>query len=61
MRRTRKDKRHYLTISISSLEELHYQSMLARDLHYLASAQYTGVDDHIQRVSYLLTRLYVSL
>ena len=61
MRRTRKDKRHFLDIAISSLEELHYQCVLALDLHYLTPEQFHDADDRIQRISYLLTRLHASL
>lgn len=60
MRRTIKDKSHFLTIAISSLEELHYQCVLAKDLTYLSSDDFSKLDDHIQRVSYLLIKFHKS-
>ena len=60
-RRTTRDKQHFLDMAMASLEELHYQCLLARDLRYLTQALFDDADDRIQRVSYLLTRLYASL
>jgi four helix bundle protein len=60
-RRTKKDKCHFFDFSISSLEELHYECLLSRDLSYLASDQFLTLDQQINRVSYLLTQLHISL
>ncbi|MBT3834784.1 four helix bundle protein [Candidatus Peribacteria bacterium] len=61
MRRTTKDKRYFLTQSIGSLEELHYQYSLAYRLGYIKKADFEDIDEHIGRVSYLLNKLYKSL
>lgn len=60
-RRTPKDQRSFLTISIASLEELHYQYLLAKDLGYITEAQFTEADDRIQRTGYLIGKLRSSL
>ncbi len=57
MRITAKDKAHFFDISRGSLEELHYQAILSRDLTYIALEQFRDVDDRIQCTSYLLTKL----
>lgn len=56
-RRSKKDKAHFFENSLSSLEELHCQCLLARDLQYMSTEEFEKTDDHIQRVSYLLTKL----
>jgi four helix bundle protein len=60
-RRTWKDKRNFFDIAIASLEELHYESLLSKELAYLSQQQFQTIDQHIHRVSYLLTRLHSSL
>ncbi len=60
-RRSKKDKGHFVNIAVCSLEELHYQYILARDLKYLAVHVITEAMNHIQRVGYLLHKLYDSL
>jgi len=60
-RRSKKDKLHFLEMSASSLEELHCQCLMARDLTYCTETDFREVDDHIQRVSYLLMKLRSSL
>ncbi len=57
MKISRKEKRRYFEIALGSIEELHYQMFLARDLHYITPEEFKSIDDHIQRVSYLLTKL----
>jgi four helix bundle protein len=54
---SRKEKAHFYEIALGSLEELHYQCVLAKDLKYISESQFTEGDDAIQRVSYLLTKL----
>lgn len=56
-KRTPKGKLQYFNFAHSSLEELHSQLRLARDLHYISEQEYIETDDLINRVSYLLTRL----
>lgn len=60
-RRTNKDKIHFLNISLASLEELHYQYLLARDLSYITEETYLEMNNHIQRVGYLTGKLRQSL
>lgn len=54
-RRSPKEKSRFFEISLASLDELHYQCRLANDLHYMNVPK--ELDDHIQHVSYLLTKL----
>lgn len=56
-KRTKKDKARFFDIAIGSLEELHYQCRLARDLSYLSPQLFADADDRIQRTSFLLTKL----
>ncbi len=56
-KRTHKDKARYFEIALGSLEELHYQFVLSKDLQYINQAIFLKADDHIQRVSFLLTKL----
>ena len=60
-RKSNKDQAHFLEISISSHEELHYQCLLSRDLDYIHDEQLEQTDNHIQRVGYLLHKLRSSL
>jgi four helix bundle protein len=61
---TKKSAKHrdtfYETAS-TSLEELHYQYLLSRDLGYITSDQFEEVDDMIKRTSFLIMRLRSSL
>ena len=56
-KKTPKGKRQFFSIAQVSLEELHSQARIARDLHYMTEDEFIQTDDHINRVSYLLTRL----
>ncbi len=56
-KRSRKDKAHFYETALGSLEELHYQCLLSKDLGYISMQDFSNIDDHIQRVSYLLTKL----
>ncbi|TSC79555.1 MAG: S23 ribosomal protein [Candidatus Peregrinibacteria bacterium Gr01-1014_25] len=56
-----KERAHFFEIAHGSLEELHCQCMLARDLLYLSGKDYLKIDEHIHRVSYLLFRIRQSL
>ncbi|MBP9774053.1 MAG: four helix bundle protein [Candidatus Peribacteraceae bacterium] len=60
-RRTPRDKQNFLTIATSSLEELHYQSILTRDLGYISQIEFDELNDRSKRVGYLLHNLYLSL
>lgn len=61
MRRSKKDKAHFFERGISSLEELHCQAKMALDLDYITKEEFLKTDDHINRTSYLLTKLRSSL
>lgn len=52
-----KERARFYSIAHTSLEELHYYCLLARDLGYFTNEQFSKTDDHIQRISYLLHRL----
>ncbi|MFH1670891.1 MAG: four helix bundle protein [Patescibacteria group bacterium] len=56
-RRTKKDKAHFLIIAISSLDELHYQCLLARDLGYITNDLFKDLEMQIGRVGYLTSQL----
>ncbi len=60
-RRTSKDKAHFFDIAIASLEELHYQFLLSKDLHYIDDATFADIDNKIQRTGYLISKLRSSL
>ena len=61
MRKTSKDKKNFFTISLASLEELHYQYSLALRLQYLDKSIFDKADDKIMRISYLLRKLHDSI
>ena len=56
-KRSGKEKMHYLLIAMGSLEELHCACLLSKDLGYLTSVQFAQCDEHICRVSFLVTKL----
>jgi len=57
VRRTAKDKQHFFTQALGSLEELHYQYSLAKRLKYIDEKIFSKIDEQIRRVSYLLNKL----
>ncbi len=57
-RKSGADRRHFMTMAIASLEELHYQFSLALRLQYIDQPTFEKIDDHIMRVSYLLHKFY---
>ncbi len=60
-RKTVKDKKNFLLMSLASLEELHYQYSLAMRLGYIDQSIFNKADDHIMRTSFLLRKLRDSL
>jgi four helix bundle protein len=60
-RKTAKDRSHFLSIATGSVEELHYQCILARDLGYLTKEECEELHDCIQRTGYLIYKLQRSL
>jgi len=57
MKSSRKEKAHFLEIAQSSLEELHCECKLSLDLQYLTIEDFKKIDEQVNRVSYLLTKL----
>jgi four helix bundle protein len=60
-RKTKKDRSHFLDIAKGSIEELHYQCVLAHDLGYITGNQCRKLHDSIQRTGYLTHKLQQSL
>lgn len=56
-KRSAKEKIKFFLIALGSLEELHYQCRLSKDLGYLAEDVYNTIDQQIHRTSFLLTKL----
>jgi len=56
LRRTKKDKLHYLDISLGSLLELETQSEIAFDIKYISDLDYEELDKQRAKVAYLLFR-----
>ncbi len=53
-RPTRADRQHYNVIAEGSLEEMKYQLILARDLHYITEDQYQDGERRCQEVGRVL-------
>jgi four helix bundle protein len=60
-KKSSKEKGHFFETAHASLEELHCESRLSKDLNYINEQEYNDADDRIQRVSYLLTKLRASI
>ena len=60
-KQSKKEREHFYEIAACSLEELHYQCFLGKNLKYISQEDYVKADDHIQRISYLLTKLRLAL
>ena len=56
LRRSKKDKLHYLEISLGSLLEVESQMEIAKDLEYITEKDYLEFDNQRAKVSYLLYR-----
>lgn len=61
VKRSNKDKAHFFEIAIGSLEELHYQCKLSKDLMYISKEQFETTEKQIHKTSYLLTKLHSSI
>ncbi|MCF7844411.1 MAG: four helix bundle protein [Kiritimatiellales bacterium] len=57
MKRSKKEKARFYEIAQGSLEELHCECKLSCDLKYISMNEFESVDEHLNRVSYLLARL----
>lgn len=60
-KKSTKEKERFFEIAHASLEELHCESRLSKDLDYISAQEYESLDDHSQRVSYLLIKFRNSL
>ena len=58
-KKSKKDR--FWEISVASLEELHYQCLLSKDLQYLRQEDFKKITDKIQRVGYLLHKIRSSI
>jgi len=56
LRRSKKDKLHYLEIAEGSLMELESQGEIAKDIRYFKDKDYDEFDNQRARVAYLLYR-----
>ncbi|MBI3332153.1 four helix bundle protein [Candidatus Peregrinibacteria bacterium] len=56
-RKSFKEKRRFFEIAAASLEELHVEILLARDLEYINESEFKKTDEKINRISYLLMKL----
>ncbi|MDD5103585.1 MAG: four helix bundle protein [Candidatus Peribacteraceae bacterium] len=56
VKRSAREKLHFIEHAESSLEELDYQLFLSRDLGYITSEEFESLRGDINRVSYLLTK-----
>lgn len=56
-----KERERFYETASCSLEELHYQCLLSKDLMYIDGKIFEKADDSIKRISYLLTKLRQSL
>ena len=56
LRKSKKDKLHYLEISLGSLLEAESQMEIAKDLRYITEKDYLEFDNLRARVAYLLYR-----
>jgi len=54
LRRSKKDKLHYLEIALGSLLEIEAQMDVSKDLSYMSELDYSNFDNLRARVSYLL-------
>jgi four helix bundle protein len=60
-RRSKKEKVRFIDIAMASLDELHYQCVLASDLQWLNSEIVDTLNSALQRVGYLLSKLRAAL
>ncbi|MDP7477234.1 MAG: four helix bundle protein [Candidatus Peribacteraceae bacterium] len=60
-KKSKKDRSRFFGISLGSLEELHYQCLLSRDLQFITQDTFNEITDNIQRTGYLLHKIRSSL
>ena len=61
VKRSKKDQAHFLETALGSLEELHYQYVLAFELHYIIVDESQKAHDWVQRVGFLTNKLRQSI
>lgn len=61
VKRSAKDKAHFLEMALGSLEELHCQFRISLGLQYISERTYKEADQHIHRISYLVNKLRSSI
>lgn len=60
-KRSAKEKRRFMDIALGSLNEVHCEILLSKDLTYICEEEFRRIDMQIQRVSYLLIKLRLYL
>jgi four helix bundle protein len=60
-RQSKKDHARFLETAIASLDELHYQTLLSKDLKYMSDNEFESINGLLQRVGYLTSRLRTSI
>ena len=60
-KRSKKEKSRFYEIAKASLEELHVQCRLAKDLAYWDDSKFMRLDTWVNKISYLLIKMYNSL
>ncbi len=58
---SKKEQSHFLEIALTSLDELHYQTILSFDLSYISNEERDAVMELGNRAGYLIHRLRSSL
>jgi four helix bundle protein len=55
-KRKKPQKLHFMEIAETSLDELDYQLLLSKDLHYLQADAFENVMNNVRKVKYLLSQ-----
>lgn len=61
LKKSKDEKDRLFEYSACSLEELHYQSLLSRDLKYITNETFSRLEQNIGKVSFLIMRLRQTL
>ncbi len=60
-KRSSKEKNRFFEIAYASLEEVHVEALLAKDLHYITQSEFERINTKIHQISYLLTKIRSAL
>ncbi len=52
-----RERAHFYEIAATSLEELHYELLLSKDLAYISEQEFDTLDVSIRKISYLLFKI----